>query len=292
MNTFAIRVLNKLGLMEGLNVCGQKVVNGRKFKIPVLGKIGIPNLYLSEAWMTQLLKIILREHSGTFLDVGANIGQTLLKLRSITDQVKYIGFEPNTVCNFYLHQLIEANKIQNAQIVPVGVASENGLAELVFYHTSQTDSSASIVKDFRSKNKVRRKEYVPILDFETLSPSLDLDNVAVLKIDVEGAELDVLLSCQKILEKYNPIVIIEILPVYKKENVQRLERQEQIEQLADQLDYAICSIEKNETTFLGLKQMGNIGVHRDLNRCEYVLSPRKHLKELEAKVVDAGYTFT
>lgn len=291
MNTFTIRVLNKLGLMEGLNVCGQKVVNGRTFKIPVLGKVGIPNLFVSEAWMTQLLQIVLQEKSGTFLDVGANIGQTLLKVKSIADQITYVGFEPNAVCNFYLQQLIQTNKIQKALIIPVGVASENGLAELTFYHSSQTDSSASIVKDFRSKNKVHRKEYAPTLNFETFNSSLNLADITVLKIDVEGAELEVLTSFQKVIEKYNPIVIIEILPVYKQENTRRLERQKQVEELMHQLDYVICSVEKNKTTLLGLKSIETIGVHRDLNRCEYVLVPKKGVKGLEERIVNGGYDF-
>ena len=41
-----------------------------------------------------------------FIDVGVNVGQTLLKLKSISSEINYLGFEPNPNCVNYLKNLI------------------------------------------------------------------------------------------------------------------------------------------------------------------------------------------
>lgn len=39
---------------------------------------------MTEMWMVEVLKHLLLLKPGTFIDIGANIGQTLLKLRAVS----------------------------------------------------------------------------------------------------------------------------------------------------------------------------------------------------------------
>ena len=48
--------------------------------------------------MIDILKIVLPIENKKFIDVGVNIGQTLLKLKSVSSEIDYIGFEPNPIC--------------------------------------------------------------------------------------------------------------------------------------------------------------------------------------------------
>jgi hypothetical protein len=98
MDKLTIQILRKLRILKYLNINGNISLNGKLFKIPILEEIGFSNLFISEPWMIDLLKIILPIEKERFIDVGVNIGQTLLKLRSISDNIDYIGFEPNPVC--------------------------------------------------------------------------------------------------------------------------------------------------------------------------------------------------
>ena len=93
-------------------------VDGKRFRIPVVNGIWPKNF--GEKWMSVLIRKLLRASPGVFVDIGVNTGQTLLKVKSIDDQVQYVGIEPNSVCINYVHRLIVENTFQNAEIVPVG----------------------------------------------------------------------------------------------------------------------------------------------------------------------------
>ena len=108
MNNTIIKILNKLDLLRWINIHGYLRLNNKEFTIPILGKTGHANLFMSEPWMTDLLKIILPIENKTFIDVGVNVGQSLLKLKSISAEINYIGFEPNPICIHYLTKLMKA----------------------------------------------------------------------------------------------------------------------------------------------------------------------------------------
>ena len=99
--------------------------------------------------MSQILEKLLPERKGLFLDVGANIGQTLLKLKSIEPDVLYYGFEVNPACLFYLNELIKANKFTGTSIIPVGLSDRTGLASLHFFSKNADDATASALKQIK-----------------------------------------------------------------------------------------------------------------------------------------------
>ncbi len=107
MKHFFPRLLNKFGLLKILNLSFKITVNNNSFKIPVIAGIGFNNLFMSEVWMVQVLEKITKLKHGTFIDVGVNIGQTLIKLRSVDKEREYLGFEPNPLCVFYTEELIK-----------------------------------------------------------------------------------------------------------------------------------------------------------------------------------------
>ena len=76
---------------------------------------------VSEPWMRQLLQAIMPLKSGVFCDVGVNLGQTLLCVKSVDKFREYIGFEPNPNCNMVLQELVRYNKWGDVRIVPVGL---------------------------------------------------------------------------------------------------------------------------------------------------------------------------
>lgn len=268
-----IRIINKLKLLKYLNIQSKIVLNGRRFKIPILAGVGFFNLFISELWMIDLLKIVLPIEDKKFVDVGVNIGQTLLKVRSISSSIDYIGFEPNPMCIHYVTRLIEENEIKKTKLIPVGIADQTHIGELHFFHDTDVDNSATILLEFRDKTKIRRKEYVPLFDITEVKRLINLDEISVLKIDVEGAELEVLRSFSTELEKNRPFIFIEILPSYNKDYKYRVERQKEIETLLNQLEYSIFRVIKQNEVLVNLKELPGIEVHSDLNNCEYVMVP-------------------
>lgn len=248
-------------------------LSGNYFRIPIMGGLGYANVKMEEKWMIVLINNILKMESSKFVDVGANIGQTLLKLRSIDEDINYIGFEPNPSCNHYLQRLIKRNAIKNVTILPVGISTKTEIGALHFYEDNVTDSSASILSNFR-ENKILHKAFIPLFNVETLLNTIDFDKISILKIDVEGSELEVLQSFKKQIHDSNPFILMEILPVYDElKNSIRFHRQNNIKAILDELNYSIFRIKKNKNKLLGLSKIENFGVHSNLNDCDYVFVP-------------------
>ncbi len=273
ISSILIRILNKLNLLEYFNFNASNKINNRDYIIPIVGKIGLPNLFTWEPWMIDLLRIVVQIGGNKFIDVGANVGQTLLNIKSVAPDIEYIGFEPNPTCVFYLNKLIAKNSFSYTTIIPVGISTINDLVQFNFYSKNEADGSASMIHAFREVSKVTRTSYFPVFAVSSLKNHLYLEDVSILKIDVEGAEMEVIISFYDEILRSNPIIIIEILPVYDQSRSLRLDRQLAIEKYMRELNYVKYSIKKNDERLIRIQFIEEIGIHSDLNNCEYVFVP-------------------
>ncbi len=151
------------------------------------------------------------QNTKTFVDVGVNIGQTLLRLKTICPEVEYLGFEPNSTCTAYSQKLIKEDKFRNCTIQNVALSTEIGILQLE--KDSDTDSRASVVSNLRP-DYFSVKESVLALDYQNFY----LDKVVgFVKIDVEGAEYEVLKGMEKAIKKHQPIITCEVLDSHNAE---------------------------------------------------------------------------
>ncbi|MHC4841680.1 MAG: FkbM family methyltransferase [Planctomycetota bacterium] len=263
---FFTKTLQKLGLKE----FGTATICGRAYRVP-LGEDGVHQLFAdAEPWIAGLIRQLLDGRDGCFVDVGANVGQTMLICKAIAPDCSYVGFEPSSGCVDVLQKLIEINELVNTEVVNAALSNESGTATL--YADNPSDPAASIVDGFRSGPEYHggNSETVEVIDgaecIERLSPC------ALVKVDVEGAELEVLNSLKGLLQAQRPAVICEILPVYDENSEAgkaRLERQKAIEELLREVGYSIQRINSNGE----LSSLETFGIHSDLEKSNYVFLP-------------------
>lgn len=110
----------------------------------------------SEPWMRHTLNALLSYFDGGLLDVGVNLGQTLVEYKLLRPRGDYLGIEPNPECVAYAKQLARANGFERVTIIPAALADRAGIINLDFYMESEFDSSASIVPNFREDRAVRK----------------------------------------------------------------------------------------------------------------------------------------
>jgi FkbM family methyltransferase len=274
MNSFGVRVIKKLGWLKSINTTVKKLFNGKSVTIPLINGLGYENLSTSEDWMYVVLSKLLPLFKGAFIDIGVNVGQTLIKLKTVNRDIEWIGFEPNPKCIYYSLELIRSNDFQNCRLIPVGIFNRDDILELEFYSDSDTDPSASVIQNFRPDEKVFERIIIPVTTFEKANSALHIDGVAVIKIDVEGAEPEVLESLQSVINQYRPLLMMEILPCYTSNNDQRIKRQQSIEAILFGLSYKIFRIVKrNLREFVKFESIESIGIHDNLDMCEYVMVP-------------------
>lgn len=270
MSLIVAKILHRLSLLPWLNMVVTRPVAKGVIRIPLTGGVGYTNFWISESWMEALLEKVYAPENGLFIDVGANLGQTLIKLRMVHPEAEYLGFEPNHVCVGYLHRLIEVNNLSKFTIIPAGLSDKSGIGVLQFYSEGNTDSSASMIEGFRPDQKVIKREFIPLITWDELQGKLPEKKVAVIKIDVEGAELEVLESLQPCIQMFRPTVLMEVLPAYSADNLLRITRQDRIMQLFQSSGYVVYRVLKDGEKLNGLSLIDNFGIHGDMNLCEYV----------------------
>jgi FkbM family methyltransferase len=269
MQRFLGKLLRSLQLYRRINLVSKARVGETTFSIPLVAGLRCRS---SDLWMLDVLKALLGQRQGAFVDIGVNLGQTLLKVRSVDPERTYFGFEPNPVCVAYLDHLVTANAFRDVTIIPAGVSDMVGLLKLHIYG-GKDDPSASIVEGFRGTAAVKATRFVSLVSlpqFEAWLPS----DIAVIKIDVEGAELEVLTTLAPLPERARPVVLIEVLPAYSSDNHARIDRQKAIESLLHTIGYAIHRIARSpDGGFARLEQVSQFGIHDDLNLCDYLVAP-------------------
>ena len=219
---------------------------GTRFKVPVMRGIGGSHRTGSEPWMVDALARVFRASGRAgLIDIGVNVGQTLLKLRSLDRHCRYIGFEPNPFCAQLVNELIALNDLQNTLIMPVGLSNRAGLVD--FVAESEGDGAASMMREVRPHTSAFRKQYIATLVFDEIAADLDVDEIPAVKIDVEGAELEVISGMRGFLRRARPFVICEVLHASTPAQIEfKRARNDQLMHLLREVDYVCLRIQKGE----------------------------------------------
>ena len=257
-----------------MNVFCRTRISEKNIYIPVLSGAGVENIPFRESWMCDLIRYALSVRTGFFMDIGANVGQTLIKLRVVNEERPYVGFEPNPECVHYFNQLVKKNKFKNIDLIPVGLYDRNVVLALNLYTESPTDQGATLIENLRD-GKIYGKINVPVYEYRHVAQTQGLGEIAIIKIDVEGAELEVLTSIKCAIRENRPIILIEILPAYSSENIDRIERQNKIAVLMKELDYEILRVHKNKSyqNVERLEKLAEFDIHGNIEHADYVLVP-------------------
>ena len=160
---------------------------------------------------TKIMQQYTSIKSGTFIDVGTNIGDTLLDFISVAGpDSQYVGFEANPVSARTISSLIATNQLDNALLVPVGLSNRTGLLELLTRTGHPSDAAATLLQGVRPNLEYDR-QLVPCFRFSDIADDLKINTISLIKIDVEGAELLVLQGMRETLIQDRPPVICEVL---------------------------------------------------------------------------------
>ncbi len=279
LKLLVIKVLKKLKILSFINFSVWKVYNRKNICIPFINGMGLENFILKKDWLDTLIRLYVDEKRGAFIDVGANIGQTLIRVKTSLPNINYLGFEPNIACVFYMNSIIALNNFNNCQIQ--NYALHNKLENLIFEKSSNTDSRASVVESLRP-GFFSNKEYVLGLDYQTLFMDF---RVSLIKIDVEGAELNVLRGMENIIRKYKPVILCEVLDSHSDEVFNFTQtRATEVSEFITYLDYFIVNFEKRSDVIVSYKILDTILLKQwtkeSKNYNDYIFMPKQNEKQL------------
>jgi hypothetical protein len=74
-----------------------------------------------------------------------------------------------------------------------------------------TDSSASLISQHKNTDFFSQRLFVSVRSGDGVIDDMEIDDIAAIKIDTEGTEPAVLRGLSATIEKYRPIIFLEIL---------------------------------------------------------------------------------
>ena len=151
----------------------------------------------------KLLAALVRPET-VYFDVGANIGWTVLNLANIAKYGKVFGFEPDPF-NFDRCQenLLQNNKF-NCEVFPLGLGAKTGSVSMEVRTPSNRGGNRIAVSHTANNREVK------IVCLDEFEPIHKLSAIDLIKMDVEGYELNVLQGAKTLLQKHKPILFIEL----------------------------------------------------------------------------------
>ncbi len=169
-----------------------------------------------------------------YIDIGAWIGPTVLYS---ADKYKHIiAFEPDPVAYNRLMVNIQSNNFDNIAVINKGVSDKTGISE--FGGNGKLGNSMSTLlvsldnkEDFFNDygrtnqwldNEERKKNIITIqtitLEECLYEKNISIENIALIKMDIEGGEYIVIPQIYNFLNKYKPVFYISLHYVFLPRN--------------------------------------------------------------------------
>jgi FkbM family methyltransferase len=164
------------------------------------------NNELYEPWLYNFIYLNNIDIKSTeIIDVGANNGQISIEFGNLVgDKGKVHSFEPQRIVFYQLCGNVFFNGLDNVFCYNMALGNSEGFIDIEApdYHSKDwvNFGDVHVGLGFEKSEKVEIKK----LD------SFDFENVSVIKIDVQGFELDVIEGAEKTINKHRPVIFIEI----------------------------------------------------------------------------------
>lgn len=142
---------------------------------------------------------------GIGVDVGANRGAYLYWMARWARPGRVVAFEPQEELACYLKAVAAACRLDNVAVEAKGVAESGGTREF-FVPGGIVTPGASFSRRVRDRQACRTvaKEVVSLDEYFDEGEAVD-----VIKVDVEGLELDVFRGAARLLAEASPLLVFE-----------------------------------------------------------------------------------
>lgn len=152
----------------------------------------------------------LRQHvrpGAVFYDVGANVGFfTVIGARLVGPRGRVYAFEPVPDNAERVRRNAALNRLENVQVLQKAAAARSGSGELVL---AAYAGGAALTTAAPPPDAIGRM-VVDLVRLDDLVAAGSVQAPAVVKIDVEGAELDVLEGMPLIARRDRPVIVYEL----------------------------------------------------------------------------------
>lgn len=168
-------------------------VNGYAFSLPDAPSFvwQYKEIFVDESYMFQN-----SNESPLILDCGANVGSSCIWFKQFYPKANIIAFEADANVAGYLNKNLSANKVTGVTVINKAVWVHNDTISF----SSEGADGGSIVGENKSTQ-------VQIPAIRLKDQLMEHNSIDLLKMDIEGAEYDVLKDCDETLKRVKNIFV-------------------------------------------------------------------------------------
>jgi FkbM family methyltransferase len=167
------------------------------------------SLYFFHRYFTPLQLFLLVKPDTIMVDIGANIGTVALHVAATAKHGKVFAFEPDSHNYDLLQKNVALNNFKN--VIPIQKALGERPAQSKLFKVNRFNNGMNrILPDNTAFSDFENVE-VSTLDKE--AALLKLERIDLIKIDVEGYELNVLKGASNVLKQFHPLLVVEVVEV-------------------------------------------------------------------------------
>jgi FkbM family methyltransferase len=133
------------------------------------------------------VEAIIKSAHEPIIDAGSQAGFFVLYCRALNPEVKILALEPDEDNLELLNQHLEINNLKNVEVIPTALAGKSGLRDFFISTDSHNHSLFKVLVP-----KINRVSKVKVWGLDDLLKEQGIEKVALLKLDIEGAEYEVL----------------------------------------------------------------------------------------------------
>jgi FkbM family methyltransferase len=143
---------------------------------------------------------------GVVLDIGANIGTLTLPLSARCPSGVVYAFEPVSLNRRFLER--NTSSIPNIRVCHFGLGSSNGQRTIHIdpHHPGGAHTGGNAEEEEFS-------EMIEIVTLDSWVSANKIDRIDMIKLDIEGGELDFLDGAAETLKKFKPVLAVECNPI-------------------------------------------------------------------------------
>lgn len=181
--------------------CHREVVSNSLFYTGIFGDFEGETLRL---WHDCILKL----QPKLILDIGAFTGIYSLLAALLDKTSKIYAFEPNPITFEFLNKNIRLNSFSNIHSFNYGVSTFTG--EQIFYNWGERADSGMSIINHQFIEKDLGKVTLKVKDYKDIRIDAD-QTIDLIKMDIERAELPILIHAKDYIKKDRPIIFCEVL---------------------------------------------------------------------------------
>jgi len=145
--------------------------------------------------LTKAVELLKGKEPGIVLDIGANMGSFTIPLAFYNPEFHFVCFEPQRMVYNQLCGNVAINNLHNVEPYNLGLGTENKsiIVQVPDYTTETNIGAFSLDDEVRSHDDYlcKTKGMQEQIHIRTLD-GIQIDNIRLIKIDVEGMEMDVI----------------------------------------------------------------------------------------------------